>query len=222
MKRSTLLKKVKELGYPLFETEETINASETLTEVIKSNELRLWEGFPVMLATSLEKNLFDYQDVLKHLDNTKEKECFQDLVMMSLALYSYLELEFAFTDSIFESNYFDKNIYDRYLRIFREKCDLTGINRELSSARIINTFKNYFRRSELDFEEYINMKDDFELEYAMSQIFSKKQKELFLKKLRGEKLNKTEREYYSRSIKKKVLALANSDLHKLAERLIKE
>jgi hypothetical protein len=56
----------------------------------------------------------------------------------------------------------------------------------------------------------------------MSQIFSKKQKELFLKKLRGEKLKKTEREYYSRSIKKKVLALANSNLHKLAERLIKE
>ncbi len=56
----------------------------------------------------------------------------------------------------------------------------------------------------------------------MSQVFSKKQKELFLKKLKGEKLAKTEREYYSRVVKKKVLALANSDLHKLAARLVKE
>jgi len=66
------------------------------------------------------------------------------------------------------------------------------------------------------------MRDEFDLEYALSQVFSKKQKELFMKKLKGEKLTKTEREYFSRSVKKKVLALANSDLHRLATRLIKE
>ena len=45
---------------------------------------------------------------------------------------------------------------------------------------------------------------------------------LFMKKLRGEKLTETEREYYSRSVKKKVIALANSDLHELAIRVIRE
>ena len=49
-----------------------------------------------------------------------------------------------------------------------------------------------------------------------------KQKELFMKRLKGEKMTKTEREYYSRSVKKKVQALANSDLHKLATTLIKK
>ena len=46
------------------------------------------------------------------------------------------------------------------------------------------------------------MQDEFELEFALSQIFSKKQKELFLKKLKSGKLTKTEREYYSRSVRK--------------------
>jgi hypothetical protein len=43
-----------------------------------------------------------------------------------------------------------------------------------------------------------------------------------MKKLKGEKMTKTEREYFSRSVKKKVLALANPDLHKLATRLVME
>ena len=67
-----------------------------------------------------------------------------------------------------------------------------------------------------------NMKNEFDLEFAMSQIFSKRQKELFLKKIIGERMTKTECEYYSRSVKKKVLALANPDLHRLAEKLVKK
>jgi len=33
-------------------------------------------------------------------------------------------------------------------------------------------------------------------------------------------MNKTEREYYSRAVKKKVAALANTDLHRLAQKLM--
>jgi hypothetical protein len=60
------------------------------------------------------------------------------------------------------------------------------------------------------------------LEYAMSQVFSPKQKELFLKKLKGNILTKTEKEYFSRAVKKKVLALANADLHRLSRKLLEE
>jgi hypothetical protein len=88
------------------------------------------------------------------------------------------------------------------------------------SRRVRHTY--IFRRAEIDLIEYSDRQDEFELEHAMSQVFSKKQKELFLKKLKGERLSKTEREYFSRIVKKKVLALANPDLHKLAAMLIKE
>lgn len=64
------------------------------------------------------------------------------------------------------------------------------------------------------------MKQELGLEYALSQVFSPKQKDLFLKKLKGEKLTKTEREYFSRIVKKKILALSNPELHHLAQKLL--
>ncbi len=219
MNKNQLLKKVKALGYPMFETEESIDANVTLAEVVKSNDRRLWEGFPVMLANSLEKGLFDYEKVRTHLEESQEEKIFHKLVMMSLALYDYLEVELSFADKPYRSDFFERKVFLDFLNQFKEKKDLSDINGIMSTERVVNSFKNYFRRAEIDLKEVAELQDEFELEYAMSQIFSKKQKEIFLKKLRGEKLTKTEREYYSRSIKKKVLALANPDLHKLASKL---
>ena len=59
MKKEQLLKNLKLLGYPLFESKENVDANETLAEVVKSENPRLWEGFPLLLAHSLEKNYFD-------------------------------------------------------------------------------------------------------------------------------------------------------------------
>ena len=64
--------------------------------------------------------------------------------------------------------------------------------------------------------------EEFSLEYALSQLFSPKQKELFKKKLEGDPLTKTEQEYYSRTVKKKVVALANTELHSLARKLLEQ
>lgn len=222
MDRTQLLKRVKTLGYPLIETKEAVDANETLAEVVKSKELRLWEGFPIILANCLEKSLFDYKEVSTHLKNEQEKATFLKLVVMSFALYIYLELELSFADKLKKSPYFDIKLSQEFLSHFKGKRDLPDFDGGLSTIRIVKTFKNYFSRAGFDLKEVVDMHDEFELEYAMSQIFSKKQKEIFLKKLKGEKLSKTEREYFSRSIKKKVLALANPDLHKLAVRLFRE
>lgn len=222
MNKKSLLERAKALGYPLFEIEETIKANEILADIVVSEDLRLWEGFPVMLANSLEKDLFDFDEVLDLLNNDRQKEYFLNLVMISIALYDFLELEFSFTDQLYQSDSFKMNLYEDFLKGFKQKRVFKELGIELSSDRLVNTFKNYFRRADLDLKEFAEMQDEFELEFALSQIFSKKQKELFFKKLKGEKLTKTEREYYSRSVKKKVLALSNSDLHKLALRLVRE
>lgn len=222
MNNKSLLEKAKTLGYPLFEIEEKIDANKILAEIVGNEDLRLWEGFPVMLANSLDKDLFNVDEALSHLDRNQEREYFLNLVMMSIALYNFLELEFSFADLLYKSNYFDKNRYEEFLNGFKQKKIFVELGIELSSERIVKTFKNYFRRTDLDLKEFAEMQDEFELEFALSQIFSKKQKELFFKKLKGEKFTKTEREYYSRSVRKKVLALSNADLHKLALRLIRE
>jgi len=222
MKKTTLLRSIKELGYPLFEVEISLDVDETLAEVVKSKDMRLWEGFPLLFANSLEKDLFDYRMTQMHLKNLIERKYLQYLIVMSLALYKYLKLKFTYLDKSYNSDYFDQTLFNRFLQCLKEKKDLKMNGRKLSSVRVINIFKNYFKRAEINFKDYVEMKDEFDLEYALSQVFSKKQKELFMKKLKGERMTKTEREYFSRTVKKKVLALANSDLHKLAIRLIKE
>lgn len=47
-------------------------------------------------------------------------------------------------------------------------------------------------------------------------LFSEKQKELVFKKLRGQHLTKTEREYYSRVVKKKLAAIADGEMQEVA------
>lgn len=222
MKKTTLLKNLNDLGYPLFEVEKSPDANETLAQVVKTNDPRLLEGFPLLLAYSLEKNLFDYRKAQAHLRGSNVKKYFRNIITMSLALYKYLSLKLLNSDMLYQSAYFDRKLFDKFVYYFRKKKDLTEISRRLSSVRVVNTFKNYFRHAELNLKDYVDMKDEFDLEYGLSQVFSRKQKELFLKKLKGEKLTKTESEYFSRSVRKKVLALANSDLHKLATKLVKK
>jgi hypothetical protein len=53
-------------------------------------------------------------------------------------------------------------------------------------------------------------------------LFSPKQKELIKKRLEGLPLAKTEQEYYSRSVKKKEVALANMELRGLARKLLEK
>ena len=91
--------------------------------------------------------------------------------------------------------------------------------KRLSAERLRNVFSNYMAaegRAAVDLEE---MKGDFDLTFALLQLLSPKQKDLFFKKLKREKMTKTEREYYSRVVRKKVAALANFELHRLAQQV---
>ena len=53
----------------------------------------------------------------------------------------------------------------------------------------------------------------------LDRLFSPKQKDLVFKKLDGESFTKTEREYYSRVVRKKLEAIANKEVREIAETL---
>ena len=57
------------------------------------------------------------------------------------------------------------------------------------------------------------------LDAMLDRLFSPKQKELVFKRRDGEAFTKTEREYYSRIVRKKLEAIASDELGKLAKRL---
>ena len=67
------------------------------------------------------------------------------------------------------------------------------------------------RKSQLNFDS---------LDVYLDRLFSPKQKELVLKKRDGKTFTKTEREYYSRIVRKKLDAIANDKLVKLARQLV--
>jgi hypothetical protein len=58
-----------------------------------------------------------------------------------------------------------------------------------------------------------------ELDACLDRLFSPKQKDLVFKKLNRESFTKTEREYYSRIVRKKLRAIANSQVGYIANRL---
>ena len=221
MRKDNLLKRLGALGFPLFEVEGDQNANLTLADMVKSRDLRLWEGFPVVLVNSAERGLFDYDKVKGYLKDSLDKSYLASLMVLSLALYKVLNLSFSWTNKFYKSLFKDrKKEFNNFLEKLKNNEDFQVAGRDMSNYRLKSTFDNYFSQAQSKLSDLLSMKDELGLEYSLSQVFSPKQKELFLKKLRREKLTKTEKEYFSRVVKKKVLALANPELHRLAQRLL--
>ncbi|MCK4912554.1 MAG: hypothetical protein KAS05_02390 [Candidatus Omnitrophica bacterium] len=225
MEDKELLKQLASLGLPLFQTEEYLDVNKALSDTVKSKNVRLWESFPLLLVNASKRNEFSYREVARMLENNFYGQLFKDLVFVSLAFYKYLHLKFGWASNLFSQSVFsnsDKETFNSFLECFEKNQDVVVFERRLNLERMKNVFNNYFEKDDVSVNDLRVRRDNLSLEYAMSQLFTSKQKELFLKKFRGEKMNKTEREYFSRVVKKKVLALANSELHHLANATVRD
>lgn len=221
MKNNELLKRVAALGFPLLDTEEWPDANAALADMVKSGESRFWEGFPLVLVQSAEKGLFNYSKASVYLKKPVEKSALGSLLTMSLALYKSLSLKFSWTDSLLAAlPGKKKGEFNNFVVSLKNDVDFLVSGRKMSAQRLKTVFNSYFTKSQAQLKNLLSVKDELGLEYSLSQVFSPKQKELFLKKLKSEKLTKTEKEYFSRAVKKKVLALANPELHRLAQKLL--
>ncbi len=221
MVNKKLLENLNRLGFVMMEVEEDFDVNNTLAEVVKSEDNRLWESFPVLLANTAQNYIFDYEQTLKRLKKKQDQKNFHELLLLSLALYQSLHLSFFWANQL-KKNFSNKELAT--LKLLKKSLSSNDVvtfgNKRFHSDRLKTAFNNYFER---DAEKTSRMKEKHEelsLEYALSQVFSPKQKELFKKKLNGEVLTKTEKEYYSRTVKKKVSALANPELHRFAQKLM--
>jgi hypothetical protein len=220
---SDLLRRLRRLGFGLFEADEAEDAGLTLADMARSRDLRFWEAFPAVLAAAAEKGLFDHEKVSVVLDDPSGKSTLESLMAMSLALYKNMGMRFSWTGPMYDMLEPEKKKeYKTCLAALEKDDELHVEGRAMSAERLRSLFNDYFRKEAEGLRDLLSAKEDLGLEYAMSQVFSPKQKELFLKKLRGEVLTKTEKEYFSRVVKKKVTALANSDLHRLSRKLLGE
>jgi hypothetical protein len=215
------LKNLSQLGLSMFEPSEELNVSDTLAAVVKSHDTRLWEGFPVLIANAVDRYEFVPDKVEALLTNREEKDIFYRLMLISGALFSHYHVSFSWWNKLRKELTED----DRKL-VKNLKNDLAESNRlscgdiELDPERLKGFFELYFEEKAEKGRRRKEKYEELSLEYALSQVFSPKQKELFMKKLDGLPFTKTEQEYFSRTVKKKVLALANSELHSLSKKIL--
>ncbi len=216
-----LYERLSMLGYPLFEPNPIQDANATLAEVGESEDIRLWEGFPIILANSIEKRWFNYEEVEKSSKSQGVSTRFHLLILLSLALYEVLKID---TPQIneFRGSYApkEKKEFKKFVQELRNNEEIMISGKRISSERIKNSFQRYFFEKQVKISDILSDRDQFDLQHALSKIFPLGQKSLIMKKLRGEKLTKIESEYFSRVVKKKLMALANPELHKLANKLL--
>ncbi|MCJ7681570.1 MAG: hypothetical protein MUP70_12650 [Candidatus Aminicenantes bacterium] len=220
MDRAELLERLNDLGYPLFALDKTSDDTEVLAEVVKSDEPRLWEGFPILLARMLDNGGLDLADIDQYFESAKHRHQFQFLMDVSIALFRYRGLNYKLPYRASGQGFVDETNIKRFQSNFQDSEDIPYEGMRLSTSKLIEIFNHYNVQQNRSVKDYLALKEDFDLEYALSQIFPKKQRELIFKKLRGERMTKTEKEYFSRSVKKKLIALANSDLHNLAMKIL--
>ena len=97
------LKSRSKLGFPMFEPSEELDVNETLAKVVKSNDTRLWEGFPVLLANAGESYQFDSAQVERQLLTNDQRERYHRLVLLSAAVYAYYHLAFSWLNKLKKS-----------------------------------------------------------------------------------------------------------------------
>ena len=218
MTNPDLLKKAQALGFPLLQAETQTDTCAALADIIKSQEPRLWEGFPVMLANAAEKGDFSLAALKAHLHNAADRQNLRELVSASLGLYHSLGVKFAWAQKL--AAQYPKEALKEVRDAFKQDTVLKIGDFTFPTGKLKSVFNAYNSKNTEQIADILSAREGFGLEYAMSQIFTLRQKDLFFKKLRGEKLTKTEKEYFSRVVKRKAAALANADLHHLAAKLL--
>jgi len=216
-----LFSAMSQYGYSLLQPDEMVDPNELLSALSQSDDVRVLEGFPVVLANALQKhrNAVDLQAAENLLKDDPARERFRRLTALAFHLFRV----FGFGE-LNVSNPLNQN--PQFLQELRNSMEngqpLTLGKQTLDPKRVRRTFLDYFvRANESDSaESKAKLREEFRREFNLSLFFAPKQRDLLEKKLRGEPLTKTEREYFSRVVKKKLLALADPDLHRLAQKAL--
>lgn len=227
MHKGELITALGELGYSLFTPTKGEIAShrvmEVLDELSDSEDSRLIEAFPVVLANCAHRGIrLDIRGLLsRHPEKSQERTTLEKLIVASADLLAQEGL--SKPEGLDETADLLRGEHDDLLK--KEVLEL-GKNVVVSVERLRNAIRRH--ATDLERDDSARQKDkrkqlrSFQLELHLSTFFPPKQKTLILKKLKGDKLSKTEREYYSRVVKKKLEGLADNQLRKIALELTKK
>jgi len=221
MKKEDLILNLGRLGYTLLQTETPVlkehEVLEFLNELADSDDPRLVEGFPVVLATCAQRDLkLNFRNLLsRQKSDCRKQQALEKLLLLSSTLLAQQGLD---KPENLES--LSKSLKAKYGDLLANDVVDLGNKVSLSTERLRNTLNRYaadLSTSKSTRDRAKNrQRRSFQLNYYLSTLFAPKQKELLLKKYHGEPLNKTEQEYFSRKVKKKLEAMTNKEVMKVA------
>lgn len=215
-----LLAALTQFGYPLFQPK--TDPADLLATMAESADTRMLEGFPVVLANALshEGARVDLKKAESQLGGLEERKRFRQLAMLSFYLFELYGLE-PLREKADGQELLQEVPELKKGLVENQPLKLLG-GRQLDAQRLKRTFLDYVVRvrEARSGEEKARLSEEFRKEYYLSLLLSPRQKDLLQKKLRGESMTKTEREYFSRVVKKKLMALADPDLHRLAQKAL--
>lgn len=186
MTDAKLMKSLSKLGLPMFEPSEELDVNETLAEVVKSRDTRLWEGFPVLLANAADTYQFAYDLVDKQLPAHEDKDRFHRLLLLSLALYSFYHLSFSWSSKYKKRlSSDDVALVKQWRNDLAHNLTLAWGDVELDPERLKGIFELYFEQNAEKSRQRKEKYEEYSLAFALSQMFSQKQKELFRKGRKG-------------------------------------
>jgi hypothetical protein len=211
------------LGLPLFQPSETVDVNETAAQVVQSRDTRLWELFPTLLANAAEDYRFAPEVLYDLLPDEKSKGDLHKLFLLCASLYPLYHLSYPWCERLKKRlSSEEKSQVKTWRQHLVRNQPIAWDERESDPERLKRSFELYVEQSTEKSRRRKEKQEEFSLAYALTQLFSPKQAELFKRKLDGLPMTKTEQEYYSRSVKKKVVALANAELHSMARKLLEQ
>jgi hypothetical protein len=180
-----------------------------------SDDPQLVARFPVVLAICAQKGFeLDSQTLFsRHWEMSPKRQNLEKLLLVTGWLFRLEKLDSP------------KNL-DKIIDTFKTKYRdlLSGEFLQLSSGRLVsiqdihNSLKRYSDGLNAVKERPVpgRSSPSAQLYRYLDRLFSPKQKDLVLKRIDGKSFTKTEREYYSRVVRKKLEAIADDGIRNIA------
>ena len=232
--KRVLMDQLAQYGYALSVPGTSAAAPEKVLEtLLKQEDTRLLEGFPVVLAHAMAgKNALAWENKVWRPGKAfsgKVRDRFGVMLGLSALLFELfgmkeyhkrtLKLLLQCLGATEEKKLMDL-LTGPFSRSENLDLESKGGSVELSNERLKNTFRNYVVHQAGSGKELEEQKNALEFELFLSSLFTVRQKELLQKRLAGKPMTKTEREYYYRVVKKRLNALADPRLHQMACSLV--
>ena len=223
MTKDQLLENLANYGYPLLKPVD--KPEDVLTALLDQDDARLLEGFPVVFLNMLKE-----QDKAKwEKDGWQAKELSDRakarlpyLLALSAHLFKLCKMEANYerrTLNILTKLNKGTEVLSRVAEAFEKSESVNFDGFEFLPERFEKAFQTYVLQASND-PAVEKKRHVLEQELLLSEIFTAKQKALLRKREEGKRFTKTEREYFSRVVKKRLKVLANDELHQLANRLL--